>query len=1090
MYSSFLLVLLAAVEASPLAKKGWENWEPEPTSATTTTKAFSTWDPVTPSKSSQWQSWTTSSSSRNTTKSTQWQTWATNSTKSKTTTKSTQWKTWTTDPAKSTTTAASDSDWSAWSSVQINDEASSGDIADFDRDALWSSPADKVVLTPSFPPWHDDTDLRHIMPQDLLHLFFGEGDANTDIPHASQFLSAKTTFNQPTVNLDHSAFTTATAADDGLIIDFSNVDAYNVAKNNWPSSDFVLITIAGTDNDNYDYHYISSVSFDDASMSCKASSDMTHPNDVTDYYDLAWGHHNVDAAGASYGPGFRSGPNGANTTTNAGWWPSDKSQDSWQTWQSIGGHGNGNGNGNGNGQGGNSGGSGNGNGIGGKPGKTNGTDPYCFGGNSTFFDGKYKNKTALPSDCADIGSLDFDTNLDASLGYYHWDGVDFASQLHEFAPGLTDTDFDHYNELSDDAAGIYTIDSNGNDDVDNDQTGAAGYFYQNVTKKRANMGRSMALMKRANTRTREETATAAIKEAGVNFVVQNTKTIVEYLKAWWQKLKSLVLGVKSVVTTLVSGEGSFDKKSDISAPTEGQVTYTPQTAFLNKQTNQPRKAIQIYKQDSLALYCIDCGITGTITTTGAVSFSLRRLALDKAEAGITGNLAAELNVGAHFEKKWDGTQTPKRMFTQGIPGLSVPKIFSLGPYLTADAATGYNVEAEAKLLIGGKLSINNGVAKIDLVNPQRTITPTWDPKFQSAFEISGKVKATVWANLQIGFALGLDIADGKVVAEGVVKTVPAVSATAEYDSQAENGCQGVQFSVNIQHDLFAEAKVKAFSLAEKKTDRVNIIPPSYGQLGKKCFNIGVKRQEDTSPEPGDVDMVYSDDEIAYLDLQPADSPPFPNFEIVDDVYDYPDPVDNIYENGLKTPTANNDPNLPAFKYTPLQDYSDQYMLATTSTGNLGVVPISGQYFDSGSALWQTYGTDVEYVVGDALGRTLFFYPDEAEQYKVSRVRVADATHIPESSQLIVLAPSHVDSTLDYGIIVGIDENQNQYTTVLCDYTDSNLPSKIFLANVNNIDEAIDTLKKTEVQGTITGGEVSDCQFVAFISNNKGLEPAN
>ena len=105
------------------------------------------------------------------------------------------------------------------------------------------------------------------------------------------------------------------------------------------------------------------------------------------------------------------------------------------------------------------------------------------------------------------------------------------------------------------------------------------------------------------------------------------------------------------------------------------------------------KAFEIYKNDvskqggrisgSLALYCVECGIRGNLRFQGQARFTILG-GLETGNVQLDGNLAAGLQIGidalAQISEKFK-----REIFTLGIPGFSVPGVFTVGPYLKLEA---------------------------------------------------------------------------------------------------------------------------------------------------------------------------------------------------------------------------------------------------------------------------------------------------------------------------------------------------------------------------------------------------------------------
>ncbi|KAK8847340.1 hypothetical protein IAR55_005197 [Kwoniella newhampshirensis] len=163
--------------------------------------------------------------------------------------------------------------------------------------------------------------------------------------------------------------------------------------------------------------------------------------------------------------------------------------------------------------------------------------------------------------------------------------------------------------------------------------------------------------------------------------------------------------------------------------------------------------------------------------------------------------------------------------------------------------------------------------------------------------------------------------------------------------------------------------------------------------------------------------------------------------------------------------------LEGFDYLPIYEFSGEYVLATTGSGNLGLDMKDNAPYRT----WAT--TDGQVVVGAGGEFPLFYYPDEITATGVSRLRTNDLSHIPKSANMISLLPfKYEDATTD-GIYIAVDSLGQIFYLVECSLANE-LESKIFL--VNDVDRGLSTLsQKEELQYTITGGVVEQCDAVAL-----------
>ena len=229
-------------------------------------------------------------------------------------------------------------------------------------------------------------------------------------------------------------------------------------------------------------------------------------------------------------------------------------------------------------------------------------------------------------------------------------------------------------------------------------------------------------------------------------------------------------------------------------------------------------------------------------------------------------------------------------------------------------------------------------------------------------------------------------------------------------------------------------------------------------------------------------------------IQYSDSTaPFPDIVVdidgdgIDDDAEYvvPDYVASYLNDTDSNFTAPLDPNNsvtsgPEFNYTYIMDTSYNYTLVYSEDGNLHFQDSSAMSY--GDTLFEVYDG---LVVGDSLGRTLFYYTPTMDKYNVSRIRLGDADHIPVTSEIVNLAPIHYDDNAsDVAVYGAFDTLGNLFYPVLCSYSDGTTASKIFL--VADLDTGLDTLASAELVDTVTGGAISGCEAMPLTSGLGGI----
>ena len=452
--------------------------------------------------------------------------------------------------------------------------------------------------------------------------------------------------------------------------------------------------------------------------------------------------------------------------------------------------------------------------------------------------------------------------------------------------------------------------------------------------------------------------------------------------------------------------------------------------------------------------------------------------------------------------------------------------------ITVDAEAGFNLSATGTLLVGGTLQIANAHAVLDLKDPSNNQKPSWQPSLKPNFEIKGEISADLYIALPVGIAVGVDIASSKFVAEVAVQSAPSLHVNATYSASAslDNGsletnsgndagtCKGISIGTNLQHSLYAQGKIKFFG-KEKSSDKKKIIDDYKKDLGSKCLtrsevsNLS-RRQTDNSTvysNTTDIDdsdySDYSDPFYPLQDYPDDEAQPFADLDYdldgdsdgVDDLdeNDFPEQVSdflNVTASNFTSPVDGTDDDgtnaTTTYNFTILSDTTLSYTLVTTEDGNLGLQDASNETFDN--ALFAEYD---EVIVGDSDGKTLFYYEKEMNTYNVSRLRLADADHIPLTTNIVGLVPmqfddgatitdSNGDPSIPAAIHVAVDTAGDTFWPVLCAYADGVTPSKVFLAA--DPEEGPTTLASAELVTVLTGGQISDCQILGLVDGSAGI----
>lgn len=395
----------------------------------------------------------------------------------------------------------------------------------------------------------------------------------------------------------------------------------------------------------------------------------------------------------------------------------------------------------------------------------------------------------------------FDATIDAALGYLNFsDAADVTASLQDFAPGLSNFSADSFTIEGED---ITADEDNSNYD----------YYDQKKRDVRTLEKRGWHLpgfiQKAANAVASGARQIGSSVKNTVNTVAQGAKNAVNF--------------VKDVATN------GFDPSID----TNAAINLAPATSSLTD--SYWGQQYQIWSKEktskggtvtgNLALYCVDCGVKGAAHISGHLTLSLS----DGIKAGtldINGNIAAALNLGLDAQVTYDSGVQKKNIISVGLPGFSIPKIVTVGPQVSLDAAIQVIIEAKGQVLVGANATLPAFEIHIDIKDSKKSYTKGFTPKVQHTFQAHAEIGATAKFGLPFGLGVGLDIQllkNGKKMVS--VITEPYIEAKMKYDSD-DDKCKGISYSTNLGLD----SKLNLFDL--KEFEIFNLTTPD---LLKDCF---------------------------------------------------------------------------------------------------------------------------------------------------------------------------------------------------------------------------------------------------------------
>lgn len=222
----------------------------------------------------------------------------------------------------------------------------------------------------------------------------------------------------------------------------------------------------------------------------------------------------------------------------------------------------------------------------------------------------------------------------------------------------------------------------------------------------------------------------------------------------------------------------------------------------------------------VTLYCVECGITGSLKTTGSASFTLIE-GFTAMKLGVAGNIHAAWQLGVDAYADWEHDIASIRLLEVGVPGFFIPEVITVGPMLTLDIDATIEVEAQGQLLIGSSYSLEKFSATVDFFNHANSNSRGFTPVTTHVFNASGEVTATASLGLPIGVGVGIDIFDGKFSKEVALVDRPSIEVVADWQgsyvsndtcsgnscnvttasSENDGTCDGITWYVNFANDL-------------------------------------------------------------------------------------------------------------------------------------------------------------------------------------------------------------------------------------------------------------------------------------------------
>jgi hypothetical protein len=358
---------------------------------------------------------------------------------------------------------------------------------------------------------------------------------------------------------------------------------------------------------------------------------------------------------------------------------------------------------------------------------------------------------------------------------------------------------------------------------------------------------------------------------------------------------------------------------------------------------------------AINIYCVGCGVTGTIHVKGTVTFAIAK-GITEGSLSATGPVSAALELGivASYVNTWT---YEKQIAAIPLSPLSIAGLITIGPQVSLTAGGSLNVNAAGQLLAGAVLDWPAVNVNIDLANIGNSGASGFTPKVNPVFQVQGSVVITAEAYLLLSVGFGIDILNGKIkksvalVEKPDLTIIASASAAASLSggSIGSSDCAGVSINVAFANYVYADI----LGISQLNINTYN--GPSFG----KCLAIPKKRS---------------------LLLDAPNSLPAGPYRRTTDV-------------NFSNTTA------PTLQYTVMDSLDGALELHYANNGNIYAVSANSS---SASGIDDSvlFSASNSTVLGDSQGRLFHGYVDTLSSLGVSRLRLANGDDMPSTSVIV------------------------------------------------------------------------------------------
>lgn len=511
----------------------------------------------------------------------------------------------------------------------------------------------------------------------------------------------------------------------------------------------------------------------------------------------------------------------------------------------------------------------------------------------------------------------------------------------------------------------------------------------------------------------------------------------------------------------------------------------------NLRPSGSKKQTTVTKGKFISFYCVKCGLTGSLKTSGNITIVVSK--------GITdGHFVADLNLdigvglGVYAQYYREDTyrnnlyDVPVTPFTIGFA--------SIGPVISIGTEVKYSVNMTGSMLARADISLARAQYHYDWTKGGATSTG-FTPQFKPAFEAEGSVELAIQFGIPVGLELAVTTFNGCEKCKGAVgvETIPSIKAAAAVAVQASynatdksfetglkptNNCSGISTTLSVKNDV--NAFYNGFGLVKGSKSLVN---GTDHIIASYCIG---NKTDGTAKGVVGIQSRLAISEEAYHQLgRRANSTT--NSTQIYDLTDYVIEKDaDLGFTGLSlsdTPYNLDDSELDGYWYSTLSlnGTNGQYTLAACEDGNLYIQKNGTAndlpYYSTCTTLWSGY-EDV--VLTTPTSGVLHYYNNTMSKVGVSRLRSSDEEALPASAVFVALTPFYYtdDESEDApSMLAAIDSNDEIFFPAVCTYKNATLGAKVYLVNGTDVDAGLEMLKSTDIEYSVTNGEVDNCYLL-------------